>query len=89
MLLPHLSTEMAKKKFTEEEILKKIGERLKKLRIEKGYTSYEKFAWDNEINRVQYWRMESGVNITIKSLLKVLEAHKITLSEFFLNLEDE
>lgn len=56
---------MAKKKLTPEETLLAIGERLKALRIEKGFSSYEKFAWDNEINRVQYYRMEKGANITI------------------------
>ncbi len=74
---------MAKKKVTEEETLQLIGERLKALRLEKGYQSYEQFAWDNEINRVQYWRMEKGVNVTIKSLLIVLAVHKLSLEEFF------
>lgn len=79
----HLTHPMAKKKLTTEETLLAIGERLKTLRIEKGYSSYEKFAWDNEINRVQYYRMEKGANITIKSLLKVLEVHDLSLEEFF------
>ncbi len=67
--------------------LLKVAQKLKKMRIDKGYTSYEQFAWDNEINRVQYWRIESGANITIKSLIKVLDAHKITLKDFFEDLE--
>jgi transcriptional regulator with XRE-family HTH domain len=74
---------MAKKNLNSDEILKKVGERLKQLRIAKGYSSYEQFAWDNELNRVQYWRMESGANFTIKSLLKIVAVHKITLEEFF------
>jgi hypothetical protein len=61
----------------------KIGEKLKKLRIDKGYTSYENFAWDNDIGRIQYWRLEKGTNFTIKSLLKVIDVHKMTLEEFF------
>lgn len=61
----------------------KMAQKLKKLRIESGYTSYEKFAWENEINRVQYWRMEKGANITLTSLLKVLDVHKISLRDFF------
>jgi transcriptional regulator with XRE-family HTH domain len=61
----------------------KIAQKIKQLRIAKGYTSYEQFAWDHEINRVQYWRIEKGSNITIDSLLKVLDIHKISLSEFF------
>lgn len=60
-----------------------IGKKLRKLRLQKGYSSYEVFAWENEIPRVQYWRMEKGTNFTISSLLRVLDVHNITLEEFF------
>lgn len=83
----NLLNEMAKKKLTPDDTLLSIGKLLKELRVEKGYTSYEQFAWDNELNRVQYWRMEKGANITIKSLLKVLAVHKLTLVEFFTLME--
>ena len=63
--------------------LYKIAQKIKKMRIDKGFTSYEHFAWEHEINRVQYWRMEKGSNITFSSLLKVLDIHKISLKEFF------
>jgi transcriptional regulator with XRE-family HTH domain len=66
-----------------EKQLKKIGDKLKKLRIAKGYTSAETFAFDNDVNRVQYWRMEKGNNFTINSLMKILEVHKLTLEDFF------
>lgn len=66
------------------EIFKEIGERVKHLRKAKGYSSYESFAFDHDVPRMQYWRMERGTeNITIKSLLKILRIHKITLMEFF------
>lgn len=64
-----------------------IAQKIKQLRLEKGYTSYEQFAWDNEINRVQYWRIEKGSNITIASLLKVLDIHKVSLKDFFSDIE--
>ncbi len=67
----------------QEKRLIKIGERLRDLRKAAGYKSYENFAFDNEINRVQYGRMEKGSNMTISSLLKVLEIHKISLEDFF------
>lgn len=67
----------------QEKRLYKIGERLRELRKKSGYKSYENFAFDNDINRVQYGRMEKGSNMTIGSLLKVLEIHKMTLEEFF------
>lgn len=67
--------------------LEQIGERLAELRKELGYTSYETFAYDHEIPRMQYWRMEKGkVNITIKSLLKILSIHQVSLVEFFYSL---
>lgn len=65
----------------------KIATRLKELRINAGYSSHESFAWDNDINRVQYWRIEKGTNITIKTLLIVLDIHKISLAEFFKDID--
>ena len=66
-------------------VIDKIASKLKKLRIEKGFTSYENFAYQNDLPRVQYWRMEKGTNFTIKNLLKILEIHKISIEEFFNN----
>ena len=65
----------------------KIAEKIKELRIQKGYSSHENFAWDNNINRVQYWRIEKGSNITLKTLLTILDIHQISLSEFFRDME--
>lgn len=68
----------------QDEVLLQIGAKLKDLRIKKGYTSYENFAIDNDLGRMQYWRLENGqTNLTLKTLFKILEIHKITLSEFF------
>ncbi len=64
----------------------KIAEKIKLLRKGKGFTSYETFAFEYEINRVQYWRIETGRNITLKTLLKVLSIHKISLETFFKDL---
>jgi len=33
------------------------GKKLRELRIEKGFSSYEAFAWEHGINRVQYLSM--------------------------------
>ena len=65
----------------------KIADKIKKLRIERNYKNYESFAYDHEINRVQYWRIEKGANITIKTLLSVLDIHKMSLAEFFKDFE--
>ena len=62
---------------------KEIGQKLKELRIEKGFTSYENFALENNIDRKQYWRIENGHNLTLKSLIKILDIHGISLKSFF------
>lgn len=69
-----------------DEQIQKIATKLKELRKAKGFTSYETFAFEHDINRVQYWRIEKGQNITLKTLLKVLDIHEITLSDFFQDL---
>lgn len=71
----------------DDERIKKIAEKLRELRKKAGYTNYENFAWENDIGRVQYWRMEKGANFTMVSLLKILDAHGITLKEFFNNMD--
>ncbi|WP_421751109.1 XRE family transcriptional regulator [Croceimicrobium sp.] len=60
-----------------------IAKKLEKIRVEKGYTSYENFAIEHGISRMQYWRMEKGTNFTFASFLKILDAHGMSLSEFF------
>jgi len=57
------------------------------LRIQKGYSSHETFAWDHNLNRVQYWRIEKGNNITLKTLIAILDIHKISLSDFFKDID--
>lgn len=69
-------------KFTEES-LKKLGDRLRVIRKEKGYKNHEKFAYDSDISRSQYGRYEKGTDMRISSLLKILHVHKMSLSEFF------
>ncbi len=65
-------------------VLQNIGARLEYLRIKKGYTSYESFAIANQLSRMQYWRIEKGkTNITIKSLIAILNIHQISIEDFF------
>jgi transcriptional regulator with XRE-family HTH domain len=66
------------------EVLKKIGARLMQLRLKNGHKSYESFALENDLSRMQYWRIEKGkTNLTIKSLVRILNIHNITIEEFF------
>jgi transcriptional regulator with XRE-family HTH domain len=64
--------------------LKEIGTNLAELRRKKGYTSHESFAYDHDIPRVHYWRIENGrTNLTIRSLMRILSIHQLGLNEFF------
>jgi transcriptional regulator with XRE-family HTH domain len=82
---PKKTSSPAKKVITEEEkkILKKVGERLKQLRKEAGYTSYEYFAYENNISRPQYGKYEAGANIQLNTLIRILGHLNISLEDFF------
>ena len=67
--------------------LNAIGAKIRDLRIRSGYTSAEIFAYEHELNRISYWRMEKGTNITMSSLFRILDIHQITLSEFFKDID--
>lgn len=61
----------------------KLGKRIKQLRIARGYTSYEYFAYEHNISRAQFGRYEKGEDLRYSSLLKVIRAFDITIEEFF------
>jgi len=64
--------------------LKKIGMRLKQVRKELGYSSHETFAYSHGLDRAQYGKYEAGSsNITLGTLIRILNVTKITLSQFF------
>ena len=63
--------------------MENLGKRLKEIRIKRGYTNYEQFAFDNELPRAQYGRYEKGQDLRFSSLIKVLKAMNISLKEFF------
>ena len=65
-------------------VLQRVGDNLMNLRIQKGYTSLRAFANRFDLPEIQYWRMENGkTNITLRSLTKVLQIHKLSLQDFF------
>lgn len=66
-----------------EKALKQIGERIKQLRQERGYTSYEYFAYEHDIARSQFGRYEKGEDLRFSSLVKVINAFGISIEEFF------
>lgn len=65
-----------------------MAAKIKKLRIDKGYSNYEHFAIDHDLPTVQYWRIESAkTNPTMQSILKILDIHKVSLKDFFEDIE--
>jgi predicted transcriptional regulator len=72
-----------KKKVASPEGLKKLGERIKSLRIKNGYTNYENFAFENDIPRAQFGRYERGEDLRYSSLIKIIKAFRISVKEFF------
>lgn len=71
------------KSLSKEEALKKLGARIKELRIKKGYTSYEYFAYEHNISRAQFGRYERGEDLRFSSLFKVANALEVNLEELF------
>ena len=66
--------------------LLQIAQKLKRLRLAKGYSSYEAFAFDHDLPRVGYGRHEQGSNLTMTSLLRLLDIHQLSLADFFADL---
>ncbi len=62
---------------------KAIAIRLKELRKLNGYKNYEHIAFELNMSRSAYWRLETGVNFELKTLIKICELLKITLEDFF------
>lgn len=67
--------------------LVEIGSYIKHLRKTRTTLSAEDFANEKGFDRVQYSRIEKGTNITMKTLLKVIDAHDMSLKEFFSSFE--
>ncbi len=61
----------------------KLAKRIKELRLKKGYTNYEFFAYDHEIARAQYGKYEKGEDMRFSSLMKVIKALGVNPKEFF------
>jgi transcriptional regulator with XRE-family HTH domain len=60
-----------------------VGNRLKQVRKEKGFDNYEHIAYELGMSRSAYWRLESGENFSIKTLIKVCKLLGVTFAEFF------
>ena len=65
------------------EELNAIALRLKELRKSKGYSNYEHIAFELGMSRSAYWRLESGKNFELKTLIRICRFFEISLDEFF------
>lgn len=77
---------MAKKKQLDEGIEKQmadLGNRLKQLRKDKGFTNHEQFAFTHNFGRAQYWRYENGEDMRVSTFLMILRALEISPEDFF------
>ena len=71
------------KKDSTDIVLEKLGDRIRALRIAQGHTSHETFAYEHNINRVQYSRYERGEDLRFSTLIKIIQAFDMTMEEFF------
>ncbi len=74
---------MSFKHYSEEELLKRFGKRLKEFRKGLGYKNAFDFAYAKDLEPTQYAKWETGKNITLVSLMKILNAFEVTLENFF------
>lgn len=64
-------------------IEEQIGERIKKIRIEKKLTQ-EQLAWEANVDRTYMNHVENGrKNISVRSLEKIIKALDVSFHEFF------
>ena len=69
------------------EELQAIALRLKELRKAKGYSNYEHIAFALEMSRSAYWRLETGANFELKTLIKICRLLDVSLEEFFKGID--
>jgi DNA-binding Xre family transcriptional regulator len=71
--------------FDHDKFLLNLGKRIKKLRKQNGFKSYELFAYDIEISRAGMSKYESNKfdDIRMRTLLKIIDGLGMTPKEFF------
>ena len=72
-----------KTEFSKDSVLKNLGKRIKQIRISKGYTSYDYFAYEHNISRAHFGRYERGEDLRFSTLAKIVSAFDMTFEEFF------
>jgi len=71
--------------FDHDKFLLDLSNRIKNLRKQKGFNSYELFAYDIDISRAGMSNYESGTynDIRFRTLLKIIDGLDVTPKEFF------
>lgn len=71
--------------FDHDAFLVKLSRRIKQLRKQKGFKSYELFAYDIEVSRAGMSKYEAGTfdDIRMRTLLKIIDGLGITPKDFF------
>lgn len=62
---------------------RKIGEKLRELRLQAGHSNYEYWGYQIGISKRVIWKAENAKGINLDSLLKILQALKVSPEEFF------
>jgi len=66
-----------------DEVLQKMGKRIRELRIKKGFSNMDVFAYEHGFARAQYGRYENGEDLRFSTLLRLINAFEINLEDFF------
>ena len=71
--------------FNHDTFLQKLSKRIKTVRKQSGFNSYELFSYDIEISRTGMAKYESGNfdDIRMRTLLKIIDGLGMTPKEFF------
>lgn len=71
--------------FDHTQFLKELSRRIKNVRKEKGFPSYELFSYDVEVSRTGMANYETGTynDIRLSTLLKIIDGLEMTPEEFF------
>lgn len=71
-----------------EEILRRLGERIREIRIKRGFKSQEEFADYCKLHRTFVGHLETGrKDFRLTTVIRVTEALGVTLEEIFAGLE--
>lgn len=66
-----------------EEILEKLGTAIKETRKKKGFASAENFAFQMDISRSLFVKYESGSDLRVSTLFRIIEGMGMKVSDFF------